>query len=111
MHSVRKTAQLECSTNDMMHIVHNGGSVRDMHLLAYLTALSHHAFYSPRMLADHVHMRQISLPGVLVPRKQQPSKKRSDSKLKESLDERHSICHGKDKFLLNMLHSAVVDSE
>ena len=110
VHCRRKTSQLEASTNDILHIILNAGSVRDMHLLVYLTALCHDAFYSPRHLAEKVNMRDIALPGVLVPRKQRPSKKKSNGKMKVELNDRHTACYGKDKFLMNMLRAAVVPS-
>ena len=68
------------------------------------------AFYSPRRLAKKVNMRDIALPGVLVPRKQRPSKKKSNGKMKVELNDRHTACYGKDKFLMNMLRAAVVPS-
>ena len=81
-----------------------------MHLLAYLTALSHDAFYSPHHLAEKVNKRDIALPGVLFPRKRRPSKKKSNGKMKVELNDRHTVCYGKYKFLMNMLRTAVVPS-
>ena len=104
VHGCEKTSQLEGSTNDLFYVHLNGGSLQEMHMLSYLSTISHHFFYSPRYLARHVIQRHIQLPGFLMPRRANRSVKKSKAQLKKKHSttgpQEHSIVYVKDKFFI-----------